>query len=198
MTKSFVDKRRPWQNRVSDRHVGNKLSFQVNWTLWINSIALSSSDHPSSIQNHWSIGSGFLLSPQLEETSKPQQNHWLIKQGLGRTEYLVGRRGTNQLCLLERYLDVLVKHTTEILPPTALVEDVSLRWFILSCEYLISLNQIHAHTCCQSHRGNGSQNLQRLSDFLQQRSDFPQRLSKILNSFLLSKKSKKIYLRREV
>ncbi len=34
----------------------------------------------------------------------------------------VGRRGTNQLCLLERYLDVLLKHTTEILPPTALVE----------------------------------------------------------------------------
>ncbi len=34
----------------------------------------------------------------------------------------VGRRGTNQLRLLERYLDILVKHTTEILPPTALVE----------------------------------------------------------------------------
>jgi hypothetical protein len=34
----------------------------------------------------------------------------------------VGRRGTNQLRLLERYLDILVKHTTEIPPPTALVE----------------------------------------------------------------------------
>ncbi len=34
----------------------------------------------------------------------------------------VGRRGTNQLHLLERYLDVLVKHTTEIPPPTDLVE----------------------------------------------------------------------------
>jgi hypothetical protein len=34
----------------------------------------------------------------------------------------VGRRGTNQLRLWERYLDVLVKHTTEIPPPTALVE----------------------------------------------------------------------------
>jgi hypothetical protein len=34
----------------------------------------------------------------------------------------VGRRGTNQLCLLEWYLDVLVKHTTEIPPQTALVE----------------------------------------------------------------------------
>jgi hypothetical protein len=34
----------------------------------------------------------------------------------------VGRRCTNQLCLLERYLDVLVKHTTEIPPLTALVE----------------------------------------------------------------------------
>ena len=32
------------------------------------------------------------------------------------------RRGTNQLHLLERYLDVLVKHTTEIPPLTALVE----------------------------------------------------------------------------
>ena len=59
MTKSFVDKRMPWQNGVPDWHVGNKLSFQVNWTLWIDSIALSSSDHPSSIQNHWSIQSGF-------------------------------------------------------------------------------------------------------------------------------------------
>jgi hypothetical protein len=34
----------------------------------------------------------------------------------------VGRRGTNQLHLMERYLDVLVKHTTDIPPPTALVE----------------------------------------------------------------------------
>jgi hypothetical protein len=38
----------------------------------------------------------------------------------------VGRRGTNQLHLLERYLDVLVKHTTEIPPPTALVEGTAL------------------------------------------------------------------------
>ncbi len=60
--KSFVDKRRPWQNWVPDRQVGNKLSFQVNWMLWINSIALSSSDHPSSIQNHWSIRSVFSCS----------------------------------------------------------------------------------------------------------------------------------------
>ncbi len=35
---------------------------------------------------------------------------------------IVGRRGTNQLRLVEQYLDVLVKHTTEILPPTALIE----------------------------------------------------------------------------
>jgi hypothetical protein len=34
----------------------------------------------------------------------------------------VERRGTNQLHLLEWSLDVLVKHTTEIPPPTALVE----------------------------------------------------------------------------
>ncbi len=65
----------------------------------------------------------------------------------------VGRRGTNQLRLLERYLDVLVKHTTEILPPTALVEgtapsalveDISLRWFNLSCEHYISISKIRA------------------------------------------------------
>jgi hypothetical protein len=148
MTKSFVDKRRPRQNGVPDRHVVDKLSFQVNWTLWINSIALSSSDHPSSIQNHWSIQSGFPLSPQchvfqwvhlqkcsevlrcfgsntsnhfqtsprssaqwrllqhyersgfplspqLHETSKPRQNHLLIKQGLGRTKYLIDTWATN-------------------------------------------------------------------------------------------------------
>ncbi len=34
----------------------------------------------------------------------------------------VGRGGTNQLRLLEQYLDILVKHTTEIPPPAALVE----------------------------------------------------------------------------
>ncbi len=94
-TKSFVDKRRPWQNGVPDQHVGDKLSFQVNRTLWINSIALSSSNHPSSRQNHWWIRSGFPLSPQLEETSKPQQKHWLIKQNLGRTEYLIDTWATN-------------------------------------------------------------------------------------------------------
>jgi hypothetical protein len=37
----------------------------------------------------------------------------------------VGRRGTNQLRLLERYLDILIKHTTEIPPPTALVEETA-------------------------------------------------------------------------
>ncbi len=146
--KSFVDKRRPQQNGVPDRHVGDKLSFQVNWMLWINSIALSSSDHPSSIQNHWSIRSefllspqrhvfqgvhlqkcgevlrcfgsntsnhfqttprssaqrhllqhyersGFPLSPQLKETSKPRWNHLMIKEGLGRTEYLIDTWATN-------------------------------------------------------------------------------------------------------
>jgi hypothetical protein len=30
-----------------------------------------------------------LLSPQLEETSKPRRNHLLIKESLGRTEYLI-------------------------------------------------------------------------------------------------------------
>jgi hypothetical protein len=41
------------------------------------------------------------------------------------TSVCVGRRGTNQLRLLERYLDVLVKHTTEIPPPIALVEETA-------------------------------------------------------------------------
>jgi hypothetical protein len=39
-----------------------------------------------------------------------------------KVKVIVGRRGTNQLRLVERYLDVLVKHTTEIPPPAALVE----------------------------------------------------------------------------
>ncbi len=94
-TKSFVDKWRPRQNGVPDWHVGDKLSFQVNWTLWIDSIALSSTDHPSSIQNHWWIQTVFPLSPQLEETSKPWQNHLLIKEGLSRTEYLIDMWATN-------------------------------------------------------------------------------------------------------
>ncbi len=38
----------------------------------------------------------------------------------------VGRRGTNQLRLLERYRDVLDKHTTGIPPPTALAEGTAL------------------------------------------------------------------------
>ncbi len=146
--KSFVDKRRPRQNGVPDQHMSNKLSIQVNWTLWIKSIALSSSDHPSSIQNHWWIRSGFPLSPQrhvfqgvhlqkcgevlrcfgsktsnhfqtspgssahrrllqhyeqsgfplspqLDEISKPRRNHLLIKECLGRTEYLIDMWATN-------------------------------------------------------------------------------------------------------
>jgi hypothetical protein len=41
---------------------------------------------------------------------------------MAHTLICVGRRGTNQLCLVEQYLDILVKHTTEIPPLTALVE----------------------------------------------------------------------------
>ncbi len=81
----------------------------------------------------------------------------------------VGRRGTNWAQSppdLEWYLDVLVKHTTEIPPPAALVEGVSLRWFMWSCEYLISLNQIHAHTCYQLHVGNESPILENLLEIL--------------------------------
>ncbi len=35
----------------------------------------------------------------------------------------------------------------KILPPAALVEGVLLRWFILCCEYCISMSKIHAQTC---------------------------------------------------
>ncbi len=49
----------------------------------------------------------------------------------------------------------------KILPPAALVEGVSLRWFILSCEYCISISEIRAYTCYQtcyqSRRKNDSQ-----------------------------------------
>ncbi len=75
--------------------------------------------------------------------AKPASTHTYGKKA-------VGRGVTNQLCLLERYLDVLDKHTTEIPPPIALVEGVWLRWFILSCEYN-SWNQ-----SCKSMRALGS------------------------------------------
>ena len=83
------------------------------------------------------------------------------------------------LLTLTGTLTSLLKHTTEDPAPAALVECVSLRCFILSCEYLISLNQIHAHTCYQSHRGNVSQNPKRLSNF-------PKRLSDFFNGFLIA------------
>ncbi len=35
----------------------------------------------------------------------------------------------------------------KILPPAALVEGVLLRWFILSCEYCISISKVRAQTC---------------------------------------------------
>ena len=53
-------------------------------------------------------------------------NHVQRVQSFCQLKINVGRRGTNQLRLLERYLDVLVKHTTEIPPPTALVEGTAL------------------------------------------------------------------------
>ncbi len=38
--------------------------------------------------------SGFPFSPQLIETSKPGQNHLMIKESLGRTEYLINTEFT--------------------------------------------------------------------------------------------------------
>jgi hypothetical protein len=49
---------------------------------------------------------------------------------------------------------------------------------------LISLNQIHAHTCYQSHRGNGSQKLQRLSAFFNGFPIFLNGFPIFLNGFL--------------
>ena len=46
----------------------------------------------------------------------------VVGRAVARAVATVGRRGTNQLRLVERYLDFLVKHTTEFSPPTALVE----------------------------------------------------------------------------
>ncbi len=52
--------------------------------------------------------------------------YFLLSPGYGVVVNLfVGRRGTNQLRLLERYRDVLDKHTTEIPPLTALVEETA-------------------------------------------------------------------------
>ncbi len=48
------------------------------------------------------------------------------------------------LLTLSCTLTSLLKH---IPPPAALVEGVLLRWFILSCEYCISISKIHAQTC---------------------------------------------------
>ena len=51
--------------------------------------------------------------------AKPTSTHTYGKKA-------VKRRGTNQLRLLEWYLDVLVKHTTKIPPLIALVEGILL------------------------------------------------------------------------
>ncbi len=49
----------------------------------------------------------------------------------------------------------------KIPPLAALVEGISLRWFIFCCEYCISISEIRAHTCYQicyqSRRKNESQ-----------------------------------------
>ncbi len=78
---------------------------------------------------------------------------------------LVGRRGTNKAQSrpdLDWYLDVFQKHTTVDSAPACLVEGLSLRWFILGCEYCISISEIHAHTCYQPHVGNESPILENL------------------------------------
>ncbi len=87
----------------------------------------------------------------------------------------VGRGGTNQLCLLERYLDVLVKHTTEIPSPTALVEGTAP--ICLSRRRIVKMSYFklwvldftkpnHAHTCYQLHVGNESPMIENLLEML--------------------------------
>jgi hypothetical protein len=84
-TKSLVGKTRPRQNRVPDQHVACKI---------IGGYGVDSRSLPNSkkLPNH---DKSFQLSPHLKDTSKPGQNHLLIKEGLGRTEYLIDTWVTN-------------------------------------------------------------------------------------------------------
>ncbi len=137
-------------------------NFLCNKVTWTTRGACSWLFCPWSWLSRWNHGPGFYKIVCFIVKQNCMQKGFLATIGLSnwqrttpliKINWSVGRRGTNQLCLLERYLDVLVKHTTEILPPTALVEgtapsalveDVSLRWFILSCEYYIFISKIRA------------------------------------------------------
>jgi hypothetical protein len=54
------------------------------------------------------------------------------------------------LLTLTGTLTSLLNTPLKIPPPAALVEGISLRWFILRCEYCISISEIRAHTCYQT------------------------------------------------
>ncbi len=89
---------------------------------------------------------------------RPANLAWVILD-LARSQLKinVGRRGTNQLRLVT--LTGLVPWRpcqTHQCKFRALVEGVLLRWFILSCEYLSSTTEIHAHKCYQLRRKNES------------------------------------------
>jgi hypothetical protein len=62
---------------------------------------------------------------RLHQYSASTKSSTFVRLASSQLKINVGRRGTNQLRLLERYLDVLVKHTTKIPPPTALVEETA-------------------------------------------------------------------------
>ena len=75
---------------------------------------------------------------------------------------IVGRRGTNQLRLLDQYLDVLVKHTTEDPAPSCLSRRriAKMIYFKLWVVYFHIKNP--CATCYQSHSGNGISKLKNL------------------------------------
>ena len=76
---------------------------------------------------HGAIRVGICRFCGISFPAKPTSTHTYGKKA-------VERRGTNQLRLLEWYLDVPVKHTTEIPPRIALVDGALLKWFIISCK----------------------------------------------------------------
>jgi hypothetical protein len=111
------------------------LSSAVPWTMSSASRVLPLSGEPSLSHNRMMLRKLFQFEilckglPAMDFQSTRLHLHFastksstFIRLASRQLKINVGRRGTNQLHLLERYLDIVVKHTTEIPPPTALVE----------------------------------------------------------------------------